>query len=102
MRKQSLLMRNVKARHVLADWERELLGATRTHPPIAKAAARRESRRLRISRAARRNGMTYNEFMSGLKLVNLSKDRGHLGGHNVRETLLDSIAEQIKAARGNG
>lgn len=69
-----------KAKRVLADWERQLMGepAYRKLANAPTKAELRERQRQILSTVARRNGMTYDQFMSGLKLLGSTKDRASL------------------------
>ncbi len=70
---------------------------------VGRRRKKRDFRRLwviRINAAARENGLTYGEFMSGLKAAGVALDRKSLADLAVRQpAAFAAVAAQAKAAR---
>jgi len=70
---------------------------------VGRRRKKRDFRRLwviRINAAARENGLTYGQFMSGLKAAGVTLDRKSLADLAVRQpTAFAAVAAQAKAAR---
>lgn len=58
---------------MVPSWERALMGPS-TQQKVT-ADKRMTMWKQQIATAARQNGMTYNEFMSGIRMLGLDKDR---------------------------
>jgi large subunit ribosomal protein L20 len=70
---------------------------------VGRKRKKRDFRRLwiiRINAAARENGLTYSQFMHGLKVARITLDRKVLADLAVREpALFASVAAKAKAAQ---
>lgn len=88
----------LKGRRVLQDWEKELLTGIKRNPGLRKEESVRECRRQRISRTARRHGLTYDQFMAGLKALGNYQDR-EFWGETVSDVILDRKAAEIARQR---
>jgi len=70
---------------------------------VGRRRKKRDFRRMwviRINAAARENGLTYGEFMSGLKAAGVALDRKSLADLAVRQpAAFAAVAAQAKAAR---
>lgn len=83
---------------------KEAVDTARKYAFVGRRRKKRDYRSLwvvRINAAARENGLSYSQFMSGLKAAGVGLDRKSLAHLAVEEpSAFASLAEQAKAARG--